>query len=83
MICGTKLDLRKRRLVQAAQGTQYWVPWSERQHAAEAIAEAKALDTWIVVAEQLRPVFAPSSSCQCFPHAWCWVASVTGFRPRQ
>ncbi len=35
VICGTKLDLRKRRLVQAAQGTQHWVPWTERQHAAE------------------------------------------------
>jgi len=35
VICGTQVDLRKRRLVQAAQGTQHWVPWSERQHAAE------------------------------------------------
>ena len=67
MICGTKLDLRKRRLVQAAQGTQYWVPWSERQHAAEAIAEAKALDTWIVVAEQTTASVRPEQLVPVFP----------------
>jgi tRNA G18 (ribose-2'-O)-methylase SpoU len=52
VICGTKVDLRKRKLVQAAQGTQNWVPWNQRQHAGDAVAEAKALGKWIVVAEQ-------------------------------
>jgi tRNA G18 (ribose-2'-O)-methylase SpoU len=32
VICGTKVELHKRRLVQAARGTQHWVPWRERQH---------------------------------------------------
>jgi tRNA G18 (ribose-2'-O)-methylase SpoU len=52
VICGTKVDLPKRRLVQAAQGTQHWVPWSERPSAGDAVAERKALGTRIVVAEQ-------------------------------
>jgi hypothetical protein len=42
VICGRKMELQKRKLVHAAQGTQHWVPWSERQHASEAVAEAKA-----------------------------------------
>jgi tRNA G18 (ribose-2'-O)-methylase SpoU len=48
VICGTNVELHKRRLVQAAQGTQHWVPWSERQHASEAVADAKprALGSW-------------------------------------
>ena len=45
-------ELHKRRLVQAAQGTQNWVPWSERQNAAEAVTDTKALGAWVVVAEQ-------------------------------
>ena len=40
VICGTKVELHKRRLVQAAQGTQHWVPWNERQHASQAVADA-------------------------------------------
>ena len=67
VICGTKLDLHKRRLVQAAQGTQHSVPWSERQHAAEAIAEAKALGTWIVVAEQTTASVRPEQLVPKFP----------------
>ena len=31
VVCGTKFDLHKRRLVQAAQGTQHWVPWTKYQ----------------------------------------------------
>ena len=41
VICGRKVDLHKRKLVQAAQGTQHWVPWRERQHASEAVARRK------------------------------------------
>jgi tRNA G18 (ribose-2'-O)-methylase SpoU len=29
VVCGAKVELHKRKLVQAAQGTQRWVPWSE------------------------------------------------------
>jgi tRNA G18 (ribose-2'-O)-methylase SpoU len=67
MICGMKLDLHKRRLVQAAQGTQHWVPWSERQHAGDAVAEAKALGAWIVVAEQTTASIRPEQLVPRFP----------------
>jgi tRNA(Leu) C34 or U34 (ribose-2'-O)-methylase TrmL len=67
VICGTKVDLHKRRLVQAAQGTQHWVPWSERQHASDAVAEAKALGAWIVVAEQTTASLRPAELVPMFP----------------
>ena len=67
IICGTKLELHKRRLVQAAQGTQYWVPWSERQHASEAVADAKAQGAWIVVAEQTTASVRPEQLTPAFP----------------
>ncbi len=67
VICGMKLDLRKRRLVQAAQGTQHWVPWSERQHASDAVADAKAQGSWVVVAEQTTASVPPEQLVPVFP----------------
>jgi tRNA G18 (ribose-2'-O)-methylase SpoU len=67
VICGTKVELHKRRLVQAAQGTQHWVPWSERQHAVEAIAEAKRRGAWVVVAEQTTVSVRPEQLVPVFP----------------
>ncbi len=67
VICGTKVELHKRRLVQAAQGTQHWVPWSERQHAGEAVADAKARGTWVVGAEQTTASFRPEQLVPVFP----------------
>jgi tRNA G18 (ribose-2'-O)-methylase SpoU len=61
VICGTKVELPKRRLVQAAQGTQHWVPSSERPHASEAVADAKARGAWVVVAEQTTASVHPRS----------------------
>jgi tRNA G18 (ribose-2'-O)-methylase SpoU len=67
VICGTKVDLHKRRLVQAAQGTQHWVPWTERQHASDAVAEAKTLGAWIVIAEQTTASVRPEQLVPMFP----------------
>ena len=67
VICGTKVQLHKRRLVQAAQGTQRWVPWSECQHASKAVAEAKARDNWVVVAEQTTGSVRPEQLVPNFP----------------
>ena len=67
VICGTKVELHKRRLVQAAQGTQHWVPWSERQHASQAVAEAKARGAWVVVAEQTTTSVRPEQLVPVFP----------------
>ena len=67
IICGTKVQLHKRRLVQAAQGTQHWVPWSECQHAGQAIADAKARGAWVVVAEQTTASVRPEEFMPMFP----------------
>ena len=67
VICGTKVDLHKRKLVQAAQGTQHWVPWTECQHTGAAIAEAKARGKWIVVAEQTTASVRPEQLVPVFP----------------
>ena len=67
IICGTKVELHKRRLVQAAQGTQNWAPWSERQHASEAVADAKARGAWVVVAEQTTASVRPEQLTPAFP----------------
>ena len=64
VICGTKVDLRKRRLLLAAQGTQHWVPWSERQHASQAVADAKAR---VTVAEQTTASVRPEQHVPVFP----------------
>jgi tRNA G18 (ribose-2'-O)-methylase SpoU len=52
IIGGTPVELRKRKLVQAAQGTQRWVPCERVDTALAAIAAAKAAGLWVVVAEQ-------------------------------
>jgi tRNA G18 (ribose-2'-O)-methylase SpoU len=67
MICGTKLELHKRKLVQAAQGTQRWVPCSEWQRAADAVAEHRALGAWVVVAEQTTVSVRPGQLVPLFP----------------
>jgi tRNA G18 (ribose-2'-O)-methylase SpoU len=67
VICGTKVELHKRKLVQAAQGTQRWVPWSQRQQAGEAVADAKAIGAWVVVAEQTTGSVRPEQLVPMFP----------------
>jgi tRNA G18 (ribose-2'-O)-methylase SpoU len=67
LICGTKLELHKRKLVQAAQGTQHWVPCSEWPRAADAVAERKTLGAWVVVAEQTTASVRPEALAPLFP----------------
>ena len=43
--------LRKRKLVQAAMGTQRWVPWQDEPEAAAVVRAAKAAGYWIAVVE--------------------------------
>ncbi len=67
VVCGAKVELRKRRLMQAAQGTQRWVPWSQRLRASEAVTEAKALGAWVLVAEQTTASVLPEHLVPVFP----------------
>lgn len=51
VICGTPVMLHKRKLVQAAAGTQHWVPWEEADSAADVVRAEKAAGRWIGVVE--------------------------------
>jgi tRNA G18 (ribose-2'-O)-methylase SpoU len=54
IICGDEPRaalLRKRKLVQAAMGTQRWVPWQEEPDSGVAVRAAKAAGYWIAVVE--------------------------------
>ena len=58
IICGEESQarprsalLRRRKLVQAATGTQRWVPWQEEPDAAAVVRAAKAAGDWIAVVE--------------------------------
>jgi tRNA G18 (ribose-2'-O)-methylase SpoU len=81
VICGTRVDLHKRRLVQAAQGTQHWVPWTERQHASDAVAEAKTLGAWIVIAEQTTASVRPEQLVVKFPACLVLGSEHSGVSP--
>ena len=58
IICGEESQarprsalLRRRKLVQAAMGTQRWVPWQEELDAGTVVRAAKAAGHWIAVVE--------------------------------
>ncbi len=80
VICGAKVELRKRRLVQAAQGTQHWVPWSERRRAGEAVTDAKALALGSWSPSRRRPVRVRNRSCRYFQRSWCRERSAAASR---
>jgi tRNA G18 (ribose-2'-O)-methylase SpoU len=67
VICGAHVDLRKRKLVQAAQGTQHWVPWSQAQSAIAVVAAAKAMGAWVMVAERTTTSCSPNKLTPAFP----------------
>jgi tRNA G18 (ribose-2'-O)-methylase SpoU len=81
VICGTTVQLHKRKLVQAAQGTQRWVPWAQRQHAGEAIAEAKAVGARLLVAEQTTASLRPEQFVPVFPTSLVLGAEHSGVSP--
>ncbi len=81
VICGTKVELHKRRLVQAAQGTQHWVPWSERKHASEAVTDAKARGSWVIVAEQTTASVRPEQLVPVFPVTLVLGGECSGVSP--
>jgi tRNA G18 (ribose-2'-O)-methylase SpoU len=51
VICGTPVALHKRKLVQAAAGTQHWVPWETAIDGAAAVRAAKAAGYWVAAVE--------------------------------
>ena len=54
IFCVAAVDLRKRRLIQAARGAQHWVPWELSADAATTVLQLKTAK-YTVVAAELRP----------------------------
>lgn len=52
VVCGRDGAKGMRKLVQAAQGTHNWVPWEQRDSAADAVCEARAEGWQVVAVEQ-------------------------------
>ena len=67
VICGVHIDLRKRKLVQAACGAQYWVPWAEADTATSAVVAAKANGASVLVVEQTSISLPPEQIRPAFP----------------
>jgi tRNA G18 (ribose-2'-O)-methylase SpoU len=74
VICGTRVSLHKRKLVQAARGTQHWVPWDEADDATRAVVAAKANGASVLVVQQTSTSLAPEQITPTFP-AWLVLGS--------
>jgi tRNA G18 (ribose-2'-O)-methylase SpoU len=58
VVCAAMIDLRQRRLIQAARGAQHWVPWELSADAATAVRQLKTAK-YTVVAAELCPSSEP------------------------
>jgi tRNA G18 (ribose-2'-O)-methylase SpoU len=67
VICGVPVLLHKRKLVQAAAGTQRWVPWQEATDAAAVVHAAKGAGHWITVVELTEGSVSPAALQPRFP----------------
>ena len=67
VICGVPVLLQKRKLVQAAAGTQRWVPWEKANDAAAVVRAAKAAGHWIAAVELATTSVSPAALQPRFP----------------
>jgi 23S rRNA (guanosine2251-2'-O)-methyltransferase len=67
IICNPDFNLRKRRLVHAAQGAQYWVPWEHAASAEQCVTEARESGYQIAVIELTSNSIVPSKFIPRFP----------------
>jgi tRNA G18 (ribose-2'-O)-methylase SpoU len=67
VICSAPLQLRKRKLIQAAMGAQHWVPWQEAPDAADVVRGAQATGAWIAAVELTAASVSPAELRPCFP----------------
>jgi tRNA G18 (ribose-2'-O)-methylase SpoU len=67
VICGVPVLLHKRKLVQAAAGTQRWVPWEEANDAATVIRALKAAGHWTAIVELTAESVSPAALQPRFP----------------
>jgi tRNA G18 (ribose-2'-O)-methylase SpoU len=66
-ICAPRFELRKRRITQAAQGAQHWVPWEHVVSVEQAVAEARGEGYQIAVAELTSTSIPPTDYRPQFP----------------
>ena len=67
IICAPSFVLRKRRIIQAAQGAQNWVPWEHIISVEQAVAEARESGFQIVAAELTSTSISPERYVPQFP----------------
>jgi tRNA G18 (ribose-2'-O)-methylase SpoU len=67
IIAGVEVNLRNRRLAQAAQGTQHWTPWAQVDSAEVAVAKVKADGYQVVVIEQASNSICSEDFVPAFP----------------
>lgn len=78
VICGAPVELRKRKLVRAAAGTQRWVPWQEADDAVSVVRAAKAAGQWIAVVELTTGSVSPAAVQPRFPAVLVLGGETTG-----
>jgi tRNA (guanosine-2'-O-)-methyltransferase len=81
VICGTPVMLHKRKLVQAAAGTQRWVPWQEASDATGFVRAEKAAGSCIVVIERTADSVAPTALQPQWPAVLVLGGERTGVSP--
>jgi 23S rRNA (guanosine2251-2'-O)-methyltransferase len=67
VICGPKIDRRKRKIDRAAARTQHRVAWETAESCAAVVAAAKAAGAWVVVAERTTTSRPPANLAPTFP----------------
>lgn len=82
VICGPSFELRKRKIIQAAQGTHKWVPWVHLLTADLGVAEARANGYQIVVVELTSASIAPERFVPDFPLCLVIGGERTGVSPK-
>ena len=67
VICGVETTLTNRKFIQAARGTQTWVPWARAPDAVQVLKELKQQGSTIIVAEQTTGAVSPEELNVQFP----------------
>ena len=81
IVCGFPIRLDQRRLVQAAAGTQGWVPWAEASDAVAAIQSLKAAGYWTAAVELTIDSVPPRAMNARFPATLVLGAERLGVSP--
>lgn len=81
VICGHEVELYKHKLVQAAKGSQNWVPWSQAETAADVVAGLKADGYQIAIAELATDSVPPDHYSPRFPVCLVLGGEFSGISP--